>query len=117
MPATYPVIPSGSTNGRLIQLAGTSTTLHDSTSSTSHIDEVFIWVCNTDTTARKVTIEVEGTAAANLIEETIPAESGLVLVVPGIRVNNTTDIDGKCETASVCNALVLVNRHVLIEGV
>lgn len=117
MPAYTPIIPSGSTNGRLIQIANTSTTLHDSTASTTHMDEVFIYVCNTSTSAVKVTIEIEGTAAANLIEDTIPAESGFVLMVPGIRVNNTTDIDALAATTNVCNALVIVNRITLTEAI
>lgn len=113
MAYSFPVVPSGSTNGRLIQLADTSTTLHDSTDSTTDVDEVFVYVCNTSATAVKVTIEIEGTGAGTIVEQTIPGESGWILMLPGIRVNNTTDIDGKAGTASVCNALVLVNRMIL----
>jgi len=81
------------------------------------MDEVFVYVCNTSTSAVKVTLEIEGTAAANLAEDTIPAESGFVLMLPGIRVNNTTNIDAKAATTNVCNALVIVNRITLTEAI
>jgi len=116
MPSYTPVIPSGSTSGRLINIANTSTTLHDSVAGSTHMDEVFVYVCNTSASAVKVTLEIEGTAAANIIEDTIPAESGFVLMLPGMRCNDTTDIDAKAATTSVCNALVLVNRITLTEG-
>ncbi len=105
-----PVIPSGSTSGRLIQLGDTSTTLHDSVQGTVHMDEVFVYVNNTSAADVVVTLEIEGTAAANQIIDTIPAKSGFVLMLPGMRCADTTDIDAKAGTTSVCNALVIVNR-------
>jgi len=116
MPSYVPTVPSGSTSGRLIALSTTSTTLHDSTTTTTNLDEVFVYVCNTSTAAVEVTLEIEGTAAANQIIDSIPAKSGLVLMLPGMRCNDTTDIDAKAATASVCNALVIVNRIVLTES-
>ncbi len=116
MPSYVPVIPSGSADGQLIQIASTSTTLHDSVTGTTHMDEVFVYVNNTSTSAVEVTIEIEGTAAANQIIDTIPAKSGFVLMLPGGRFQDTTDIDAKAGTTDVCNALVLVNRILLTEG-
>ncbi len=116
MPSFTPIIPSGSTDGRPIQLSDSSTELHDSVAGTTHMDEVFVYVNNTSATAVKVTIEVGAATAGFLIEDTIPAESGTVLMLPGIRVQNTTNIDGKAGTASVCNATVIVNRITLTEG-
>lgn len=81
---------SGSTNGRAILVAGTAspgTTIHTGSTATGTIDEVWLYATNTDTTARKLTIEWGGTASPDdLIELTVPAESGLTLVVPGLPV-------------------------------
>ena len=116
MPSYTPKIPTGSTSGRLIQIANTSTTLHDSVAGSTHMDEVFIYVNNTSASDVEVTLEIEGTAAANQIIDTIPAKSGFVLMLPGMRCHDTTDIDAKAGTTSVCNALVLVNRISLTEA-
>jgi hypothetical protein len=81
-------ILSGSTKGRAVKVAATTspgTTIHTGPTNTSHIHEVWLYAQNTDTTARKLTVEWGGTSAPDdLIELTIPAESGLVLVSPGL---------------------------------
>lgn len=87
--ATYNKLSlSGSTDGRPIKVAATSTpgtTLHTGSNSTTTFDEVWLYAQNTDTTARKLTIEFGGTTAPDdLIEVTIQPEAGLVLVVPGL---------------------------------
>jgi hypothetical protein len=43
-----------------------------------------LYAQNTDTTARKLTVEWGGTGAGDIFEITIPAESGLTLVSPGL---------------------------------
>lgn len=79
---------SASTGGRAIKVAGTAspgTTLHTGSTVSSTYHEVWLYAQNTDTTARKLTIEWGGTTSPDdLIEVTIPAESGLVLVAPGL---------------------------------
>lgn len=86
--ATFSKIPlSGSTDGKPILIDDDATpgkTIHTSSSSASVTDEVWLYAMNTDTTARKLTIEWGGTTAGFLIEQTIPAESGLVLIAPGL---------------------------------
>lgn len=81
-------ILSSSTDGRAIKVANTATagtTIHTASSVSTHFDEVWLYAQNTDTTARKLTIEWGGVSAPDdLIEITIPAESGLTLVVPGL---------------------------------
>ena len=118
MPSYVPWVGSGSSDGQLIAIAATSTpgtTLHDSVIGTVHLDEVFIYICNTTAADITVTLEIEGTAAANQVTDTIPSKSGFVLVLPGMRCRNTTDID--CfASATGCNALVLVNRILLTEA-
>ena len=85
---------SGSTNGKAVKVVATAsvgTTIHTAVAGTTANtwDEIWMWAQNTDTTARKLTIGWgDDTAADNLIEVTIPAESGLVLVVPGLILDN-----------------------------
>lgn len=88
---------SGSTDGKLIKVAATATagtTIHTGSSSTSVIDEIWLYAVNSDTTDRKLTIEFGGTSAPDdLIEQTITAESGLLLVVAGlVIVGNATPL-------------------------
>lgn len=116
MPSYTPRIPSGSANGRLIAIGTGSTTLHDSTTVSTHMDEVFVYVNNTTSAAIVVTLEIEGTAAANQIIDSIPAKAGAVLMLAGMRCNNTTNIDAKAVSAG-CNAMVIVNRITLTEAI
>lgn len=77
--------PGGTENNGLPILMGTtSTDIHRTTTSTTTYDEIWLYAQNYDTTARKLTIEFGGTNAKDTIEITIPAESGLTLVVPGL---------------------------------
>lgn len=103
---------SGSTDGRMVKVAATSTpgtTIH--TAHSTSLDEVWLWAVNSDTTARKLTIEFGGTSSPDdLIEVTIPAESGLVLVVPGLLVTNSVVVKAFCATANVVNVAGFVNR-------
>jgi len=96
--ATFTKLPlSASTDGRAIKVAATATpgtTIHTGPSSASVIDEVWIYAMNTDTTVRKLVLEWGGTSAPDdLIELGMPAESGLVLVCPGLLiVGNATPL-------------------------
>lgn len=107
------LILSGSTNGRAIKVAATATpgtTIHTGSSSASVIDEIWLYAQNTDTTARKLTIEWGGTSAPDdLIELTVPAESGLTLVAPGLLIKGTG-------TALVVRAFAASANVVTIHG-
>jgi hypothetical protein len=106
------LVLSGSTDGRPVKVAQTATagtTIH--TAHATSIDEVWLWAVNTDTTARKLTIEFGGTSSPDdLIEVTIPAEGGLVLVVPGLVVTDSVVVRAFCATADVVNIVGFVNR-------
>jgi len=86
-------ILSGSTNGRQIKVAAIATagtTIHATGTSSTTLDEIWLYAVNSDTTARKLTIEFgDVTSPDDLIELTIAAESGLVLVVPGLLLTGT----------------------------
>jgi hypothetical protein len=81
---------SASTDGKAILVAATGTpgtTIHTGSSTSTTIDEIWLYAQNTDTTARKLTVEWGGTTAPNdLIEITIQPESGLVLIAPGLLI-------------------------------
>lgn len=76
---------SGSTNGRNIKVAATATAgtlLHTATSTALTKDLVSLQACNTDTTDRKLTLELGGTTSPDdLCEITIPAEAGWIDVL------------------------------------
>ena len=104
------VVLSGSTNGRQVKVVATATpgTLVHTASATA-LDEIWLWAVNSDTTARKLTIEWGGvTVPDDLIEVTIPAESGYLLVIPGTSLTNSLVVRAWAATASV----VLVNGYV-----
>jgi hypothetical protein len=108
---------SASTDGKAVKVAATAspgTTVHTGSTTTTTYDEVWLYAQNSDTTARKLTIEWGGTASPDdTIEITIPAESGLVLVVPGLVLKgNATALVVKafCATANVVTVLGYVNR-------
>lgn len=98
---------SGSTDGKMIKVAATAstgTTIHTAVAGTSAntFDEIWLWAVNSDTSARKLTIEYGGTTSPDcLIEVTIPAESGLFKIVPGFILQNGLVVTAFCATANV----------------
>ena len=105
MAAFSKLVLSGSTDGRAIKVAATATpgtTIHTGSSTAATIDEIWLYATNTDTTARKLTIEWGGTSSPDdLIELTIPAESGLTLVAPGLLIKgNATPLVVRAFAAS-----------------
>lgn len=84
---------SGSTQGRGIKVAATAssgTTIHATGTSSSIIDEVWLYAYNGDTTDRLLTIQYGSTTSPDDdIKITIPAQAGLVLVAPGLTLTGT----------------------------
>lgn len=103
---------SSSTDGKLIRIGATATpgtTIH--TAHATDLDEVWLYAVNSDTTARKLTIEFGGTTAPNdTIEVTIQPESGLAVVVPGLILTNSLLVRAFCATADVVMVGGYVNR-------
>lgn len=92
--ATYSKVAlSGSTQGKAIkvaQTASTGTTIHATGTSSSVIDEIWIYAYNSDSSARLLTVQYGGTTAVdNDIKVTVPPQSGLTLVVPGLTLTGT----------------------------
>jgi hypothetical protein len=108
---------SGSTDGRLIKVVATATagtTIHTASATATTFDEIWLYAVNSDTTDRKLTIEWGSTSSPDdLIEQTIPAESGLVLVVAGLVIKgNATPLVVRafCASANVVMIGGYVNR-------
>lgn len=103
---------SGSTDGKGIKITATATPgdqIHQAHATA--LDEIWLWAVNSDTTPRKLTIEYGGvTSPDNLIEITIPAESGLLMVVSGLVLTNSLNVKAFCATANVVIIYGFVNR-------
>jgi hypothetical protein len=106
--------PAGTTGtGKLIKVAATATAgtaIHTASSTATTIDELWLYAVNSDTTDRKLTIEWGGTTSPDdLIEQTITAESGLLLVVAGLILQGNA-------TALVVRAFAATANVVMVGG-
>jgi hypothetical protein len=117
--ATYSkVLLSGSTQGKAIKVAATAstgTTIHATGTSSSTIDEVWLYAYNSDTATRLLTIQFGGTTAVdNDIKVSIPSQSGLTLVVPGLVLTGTgaaaNTVYAYADAANVVTITGYVNR-------
>ena len=110
------VLLSGSTGGRQIKVAATATagtTIHATGTSSTIIDEIWLYAVNSDTTARKLTIEYgDVTAPDDLIELTVAAESGLVLVVPGLVLAGTGAAARTIRAFAATTNVILISGYV-----
>jgi hypothetical protein len=98
---------SSSTDGRGIKVAATSspgTTIHTAVAGTTAgtFDEVWIYAYNSDAVSRLLTIEFGGTTSPDdNIKVTLQPQTGLVLVVPGLILQNATVIKAFAAAANV----------------
>lgn len=103
---------SASTDGRQVKVVATATagtTIH--TAHATDWDEIWIWATNSSTSDLKLTIEFGGTTAPDdLIEKTIPAESGPVLVIPGLVLTNSLVVKAFAASANLILLGGYVNR-------
>ncbi len=112
--ATYTKqILSGSTDGKGILVAATATAgtlLHTGSTTTTTLDEVWLYAVNSSTSAVKLTIEWgEATAPNGNIEQTIAAESGLVLITPGLLIKGNA-------TALTVRAFAATTNVIVVHG-
>jgi len=113
--ATYTkVLLSGSTNGKAIKVTQTATagdTIHTAVSGASSLDEVWLWAVNSSAAAVKLTLEWgEATAPDGNIEVSIAAESGLMLIAPGLLLQNSLVVKAFASSANVVMIHGFVNR-------
>jgi hypothetical protein len=106
---------SGSTNGKaikVVQTATAGTTIHTAVSGTSSLDEIWLYAHNSSASAVKLTLEWgEEAAPDGNIEINIGAEgTGLVLVAPGLLLQNSLVVKAFAGTANVVTLTGYVNR-------
>jgi hypothetical protein len=115
MATTITKIPfSGSTHGRGVKVAATSsagTTIHTATSSTTDCDVITIYAYNSSASAVNLTLQWGGTTSVDDdIKLSIPATSGLTLVVPDLVLRNSLVVKAYAGTADVITLHGSVNR-------
>ena len=111
------VLLSGSTQGTGIKLTDTSTSgnsdagylIHTAVSGTTDIDEIWVWACNTDTSAAVLTVEFGGVDVDDNIKYLIQPNETL-LVVPGLPLQNGLLVKGFASVANKVNVFGYVNR-------
>ena len=109
-------ILSGSTQGTGIKLTDTSSSvntdagylIHTAIAGTTDIDEIWIWACNTDTSAATLTVEFGGTDVDDNIK-TIIQPNETVLVVPGLPLQNGLIVKAFASVANKVNVFGFVN--------
>jgi len=114
------VLLSGSTQGKAIKVAATTsgsagTTIHATGTSSSIIDEVWLYAYNSSSSSVVLTIQWGGvTAVDNETKISIPATSGLTLVIPGLILTGTgsaaNTIAAYAGTTNVVTVSGYVNR-------
>ena len=108
---------SASSDGRGIKVAATSspgTLLHTALASTAanEWDEIVVKAVNTSGSPVKLTVEWGGTSSPDdLVEITIPAESGFTEVIPGHVLQNGALVRAFAATADVIVIHGCVNRY------
>jgi hypothetical protein len=115
MPTTVDRIPlSGSTDGRGIKIAATSssgTLLHTAGSGTTNEDVVTLYAYNSSASAVTLTVQWGGTTAVDDdIKLSIPSLSGLTLVVPDLVLRNSLVARAYAGTTNVVTIHGFVNR-------
>jgi hypothetical protein len=106
---------SGSTDGKaikVVQTATAGTTIHTAVSGTASFDEVWLYAHNSSSASVKLTLEWgEANAPDGNIEINIGAEgTGLVLVAPGLLLQNSLVVKAFAATANVVTLTGYVNR-------
>jgi hypothetical protein len=115
--ATYSkLVLSGSTNGRGIKVVATSspgTTIHTAVSGTSSFDEIWIYAYNSNTVSEVLTLQWGGTTAPDdSIVVTMQPYQGLLLVTPGLLLQNSLVLKAFTTDANVVTIHGFVNRIV-----
>lgn len=106
---------SGSTDGRdvlVVATASAGTLIHTAVTGvvSGTFDEIWLYAYNSDTVLRVLVIQFGGTTAVNDdIKVSIPPQSGLVPVVPGLILQNGSVVRAYCATANVLTVGGYVN--------
>ena len=105
---------SASVNGKQIKVSASATAgtlIHTAVSGTSDWDEIWIYATNSHTSSLLLTTEWgEATVPDGNISVTIPNQEGLVLVIPGLVLQNGLEVRAFAATASKILLSGFVNR-------
>tara|TARA_Y100000310_G_C20088591_1_gene537181 strand:- start:52 stop:396 length:345 start_codon:yes stop_codon:yes gene_type:complete len=94
---------------KIVQTTSAGTLIHTAIAGATDIDEIWIWACNTDTSALTLTLEWGSADVDDNIKMVIqPSET--VLVVPGLILQNGLTVRGFCATANKINCFGYANR-------
>ncbi len=105
---------SESTDGRGIKIGSSSTNVHIHDGDTSHVDQLELYAVCSHTAPVKLTIEWGGTTDPDdLIEITVPHESGLIPVAGAILIGNGLTVSAKGATADV---IVIFGKRIRIQN-
>ena len=107
------VIPSGSTDGKPVKITATATagtTFH--TAHATALDEITMYLTNTDSSDRAVTVEFGGATAPDWNVKFIVPAGETILAIPGIPLTNSTTCKAFAAAANVVNMLGYINRIV-----
>lgn len=97
---------SGSTDGMGILVAATATPgtlIHTAVAGTTAgtYDEIWLWAQNNATSDTLLTIEYGDATTSHNIKVTIPSQSGLYMIIPGLILQNGMTVKAFAATANV----------------
>jgi len=109
---------SASTGGAAIKVAATTstgTTIHATGTSASIIDEVWLYAYNSHSSSVILTLQYGGTTSPdNDIKISLPSQSGLILISPGLILKGTGSVEktvyAYAGTANVVTLSGYINR-------
>jgi hypothetical protein len=111
--ATFSKKPlSGDTTGLgilVVQTATPGTSLHV-TDASATFDEIWLYATNTDSSSINLTIEFGETTTTKVIKQSIPASSGLTIIIPGLILGPSKTIRAYAGTTNKIVILGYVNR-------
>lgn len=111
--AIYSKLPlSDSTNGKGILVSASATpgtSLHTSASG-SAFDEVWMYAVNTASADATLTVEYGSANTEDNIVLTIPSQGGLVLVIPGLYLENSQNVAAFADSSNSVTIHGYVNR-------
>ena len=115
--ATYSkVLLAGSTQGKAIKVAATSSTgtiIHTTNADHTIEDEIWLYAYNSSAAAVVLTIQFGGTTAVdNDIKLSIPATSGLTLVVPGLILTGTGAVGNTVYAYAATTNVITISGYV-----
>ena len=115
--ATFTKVPfSAQTDGQPIKVvatASTGTTIHTTGISATAFDEVWLYAYNSSTGPILLTVQYGGTATPDDdIKITIPSQSGLTLVVPGLILAGTGSVGNTVAAYAASANVITVSGYV-----